>query len=232
MPCPGDCAQGVTHLRGNPEERRRARVKAIAEDLRAGRRVTDFRFDSIFSVPIHLLSEIHWTPVEVATRSSELLAPYTEVSVLDVGSGCGKFCLVGALSSGARFTGIERRLPFVEEARSVAKELGLDRVTFIHGDMRDLDWAGFDAVYLFNPFHELKLDVDPHFGEVVPLFHEKFRACIETVKRKLGEMRPGTRVVTYHGFGGSMPASYHCMTKEPAGAGYLELWVKLEAPPR
>src|SRR3954469_15119917 len=92
-----------------PEEKHQERIKVLAEDLRGGRKVTDFRFDQVYSPHIRKLSETHWTSVEVAIRASELLVTSERTRVLDVGAGSGKFCIVGALSSRAQFTGIEHR---------------------------------------------------------------------------------------------------------------------------
>jgi len=39
-------------------------------------------------------------------------------------------------------------------------------------------------------------------------------------------MRAGTRVVTYHGFGGKLPAGYALASREPAGGDALELWIR------
>ena len=42
---------------------------------------------------------MHWTPVHVARRAAQFLVTGPETRVLDVGSGPGKFCLVGALAT-------------------------------------------------------------------------------------------------------------------------------------
>ena len=38
----------------------------------------------------------------------------------------------------------------------------------------------------------------------------------------------GTKVATYHGFGGEIPIGYRSTWKEIAGTGLLEVWTKVE----
>jgi SAM-dependent methyltransferase len=212
-----------------PEEKRHERVKLLAEDLRGGRKVTDFRFDQVYSPPIRKLSETHWTPVEVAIRASELLVRDEKTRVLDVGSGSGKFCIAGSLFSRAQFIGVEQRPHLIEVAKNAAEALGAHQASFILGNMADLDWDSFDAFYLFNPFYENKMK-NIRIDETVSHSQERFRRYVEIVRAKLRDARAGSKVATYHGFGGDFPLGYHLLRKEPIGSSYLELWVKLEVP--
>ncbi|MBI3542695.1 MAG: hypothetical protein HY075_05405 [Deltaproteobacteria bacterium] len=59
----------------------------------------------------------------MARRAAELLTDGRAARVLDVGSGAGKFCLVGALSSKGRFVGIERQRRLVDLSRELAARL-------------------------------------------------------------------------------------------------------------
>lgn len=201
------------------------RLRALAEDLRSGRKVTDVRFDRVFPLAIRKLSDIHWTPVEVALRAAEWLATDSSTRVLDVGSGCGKFCLVAALTRPGRFTGIEKREEFVEASRNASREIGARRASFLLGDMNDLDWSRFDAFYLFNPFYELK-EKSVRIDRKASLSLWRYRRHVEAVKSKLREARTDTRVVTFHGFGGYFPPGYQRLRREPCGENNLELWVK------
>jgi hypothetical protein len=47
------------------------------------------------------------------------------------------------------------------------------------------------------------------------------------VRERLHRARRGTRVVTYHGFGGDLPPSYRLELEEEAGTERIELWVKV-----
>ncbi len=211
------------------DSKRKERIDEIIRDLRGGRKVTDFRFDQVFPTEIRKLSGTHWTPVEVAIRAAELLVDHDKNRILDVGSGCGKFCLVSALSRSGQYIGVEQRPHFVEIARKMSSELKAENVAFIQDNMEELDWSFFDGFYLFNPFYEhliksIRIDTTLSYNR------DKFSRYVETVRSKLMLAREGTKVVTYHGFGGEMPPGYQCLKKEPIGTNYLELWVKLNVP--
>src|SRR5438093_353833 len=121
-----------------------------------GLRIQDHAFDLLFPAPQRIRSWQHWTPIDVADRMCALLAPRAGERILDVGSGVGKACLLGALATEASWVGIERDLEMVRAATEAARTLGVDgRVTFLLGEMELFDWSGFDGFYVFNPFAEL-----------------------------------------------------------------------------
>ena len=208
------------------KERKRSRIAKIAEDLRYGRKVTDFRFDQIYPSQIRKHSETHWTPVEVALRAAELLAIHPKTRVLDIGSGCGKFCVIGAMSTPGQFIGIEQRPFLVQCAQEIAKQWKVQRACFLHGDMANVDWNFFDAFYLFNPFYEHRM-MDLRIDDTICYDEMKYTRSIRAVESYLKVARVGTRVVTYHGFGGEIPPGYECIQKERGGTGTIELWVKV-----
>mgnify|MGYP000969840975 CR=1 FL=1 len=69
----------------------------------------DDRFDLAYPPEIRAKSKAHWTPVSIARRAAEFLVREPGTRVLDIGCGPGKFCIVGALGTEGRFTGIEQR---------------------------------------------------------------------------------------------------------------------------
>src|SRR4051812_11609675 len=73
--------------------------------------VDDAYFDRIYPDWAQRMSRLHWTPVPVALRAAQLLTENhsSGARVLDLGSGAGKFCLVGASTYGGDFFGIEQR---------------------------------------------------------------------------------------------------------------------------
>jgi hypothetical protein len=169
----------------------------------------DAAFDDLVPEELRHLSAAHWTPVAVAVRAAALLAPGRDTRVLDVGAGVGKLCAVGALSSDATWCGVEQHEILVTAARRVAVALGIGaRTSFIHGDVLSIDWAAYDALYLYNPF---ELD---------------HGAAVARVQDRLAGLRGGTRVLTFNGFGGVMPASYDLLHHERVdGVGLdLALW--------
>lgn len=183
--------------------------------------MTDAMFDLIFPATHRVRSWLHWTPVDVAARAVALLAPTPRHRVLDVGSGVGKLCLVGATTSQATWVGIEQDLEMVLAARAAAVRLHVEhRARFVHGSITAIDWSHFDSFYLFNPFAELLTplgDLESQRG--------RFVDAVQYVQRQLACSAAGTRVVTYHGFGGDFPPGFELVHREPARDDELCLWV-------
>lgn len=197
----------------------------IFRALRNGVLPSDRDFDAVFSRATRLLSSAHWTPVDVAVCAAEMLVTDSRTRVLDVGCGPGKFCLIGAATQAARFAGVDQRAHLLAEGRSIAENAGISNVGFIHGNMMDLDWSEYDAFYLYNPFFE-NLCMPAIIDETVPLRPEYFYRYVEIVQQKLMDLPMGTRVVTYHGFGGEMPYGYRMAANREIGSDFLQYWVK------
>jgi predicted RNA methylase len=200
--------------------------KVAAAILRAGERVGDSEFDRVYTPELRLMSVQHWTPVDVASRAARLLTDIGATRVLDIGAGPGKFCIVGSLTTSASFTGIEKRHSLVEAARMAALQFGANRARFVCANILDFDFTSFDGIYLYNPFYEqVGPDLLP-IDDTIELSPELYRAYVVTTTAKLVLAPVGTAVVTYHGFGGVMPAQYHRVHREDIGSNELVLWVK------
>jgi SAM-dependent methyltransferase len=203
-------------------------LERTVERLRRGSAVADAEFDAMYPEWIRRLAEHHWTPVDVCLRAAELLAVNEQSRILDVGAGAGKFCLIGAASTGAQFVGVEQRSRLVEVARSVARGAGLTNAEFIHDNAMSLDWRRFDGFYFYNPFYEHIAGFLPRIDDPIVISPQRFTDYVETTCMKLFAAKPGARVVSYQGFGGPMPTGFRRILREPAGAEYLELWEKHE----
>jgi SAM-dependent methyltransferase len=193
---------------------------------RLGMSTTDRVFDRLLPEELRHLSSMHWTPVDVAVRATSLLCPTSGTRVLDVGSGVGKLCVVGAMSAEGRWCGVEQHAVLVRTANKLADALGVaERTTFLHGDALELDWGEFDAIYLYNPFANPLFDA----GDAKHLLD--FRLTVTRVQARLATLRERVRVVTLQGFGGVMPASYELVYHERiAGVGLdLALWIQRAA---
>lgn len=195
----------------------------IAENLGESPSAEDEKFDLIYPPEIRGLSSLHWTPVAVAAEAAKLLITTSGLRVLDIGSGVGKFCLVGASLADGRFTGVEQRSDLVAAARQAASDLGLAGVEFVHGNVMEIDLADYDAFYLFNPFEE-----NMHYGHKIDsevrLSPELFKKYTSHVAAQLGARPIGTRVVTYAGYADDIPACYYC--ESAAFGDDLKLWIK------
>lgn len=158
-------------------------------------------------------------------RSAKLFGLSPGATILDVGSGVGKFCIVAAAAlRRVRVRGIEQRAHFVDIARQAARTIGVS-VDFEHGTLEGQDPSTVDGVYLFNPFAENLCSKEEHLDDSVELSEARYWRDIKLMENFLRGARAGTRVITYCGFGGSMPASYRVIERERC-AGTLELWAK------
>lgn len=196
--------------------------------LRAGETVGDATFDRIYPHWARRASRTHWTPIEVARRAADFLTGGRGkhgARVLDVGSGVGKLCIVGALTTNGSFVGVEQRVHLVTVARRVVEHHRVERCRFIHGNMIEIDWSAFDAFYFYNPFAE-HLPWENRLDDTIARTPADYVRYVRFVEERLRSARAGTRVATYHGFGGTMPAECRLVSREHRGSGPLELWIK------
>ena len=197
---------------------------AIQTALRWRVAVTDRAFDRLYPEDVRQRSSVHWTPVAVARRAAAWLVPEVGTRVLDVGSGPGKVCCIGALSHGGTWHGVERDPALVEIAQATAAALEIERsATFRAAEMDEVDWSGFDSFYFYNPFAAILFGPAPFEQDV------RWSMLTEQIARtetRLAALPVGTRVVIYQGFGGDMPAGYAVAETEMFGDAQLVLWVK------
>jgi SAM-dependent methyltransferase len=185
--------------------------------------VEDEKFDLIYPPQIRRLSSVFWTPVRIAAEAVKLLAVNPDTRVLDIGCGCGKFCLLGASMTDGRFTGVEQRSDLVDAARQAATDLQLAGVEFLCVNVTDISFADYNAFYLFNPFeenmlHGHKIDTD------VLLSPTLFKRYTNHVAGQLGARPIGTRVVTYMGYADEIPVCFSC--EAALFNDDLKLWIK------
>ncbi|HEU0036121.1 MAG TPA: class I SAM-dependent methyltransferase [Kofleriaceae bacterium] len=194
---------------------------AIRHALERGLPIADASFDAIYPHELRGHSELHWTPIAIARRAAALFELGPGHRVLDVGCSVGKACLVGALASGATWWGVDRDPALIEVATETARTLGVYATRFLCGDANTLDWSQFDGLYFYNPFPPRP---ESHPNAFVR--YSQFVQGVEGAELQLPTLRPGARVVTYHGFGGDMPAGFELCAREPAGNDELQLWVR------
>jgi SAM-dependent methyltransferase len=200
-------------------------AECMAQALRHGTPPSDRAFDRFLSRDLQRLSRQHWTPLVVAIRVGEWLDRVSARTVVDIGSGSGKFCVAAALVSRAKFTGIEQRPRLVDAARRLARAFGVeDRVTFLHATARPEVIPVADAYYLYNPFGE---NLQGHAGHVdsdVELSAKRYRREVALMERFFHGTRVGTYVVKYNGFGGVMPAAYAPIRIDHDLSSILRMW--------
>lgn len=201
------------------------RVAAVREALAQRLPVCDRDFDGVYPSWAQAASPRFWTPVRVALDAAALFEQAGAKSVLDVGSGVGKFAVVAGLASGLDITGVEQRAYLVHSARRAAERYGA-RVKFVCASIEQVDPRAYDAFYFFNPFGENLVSPGERLDDTVTLSGQRFGCDVERVERWLEDAAVGTSVVTYNGFGGRIPASYDLVLARPAGHRRVRLWTK------
>jgi predicted RNA methylase len=166
----------------------------------------------------------------VALRAAEWLDEHHVRTVVDIGSGAGKFCVAAALAGRCRFTGLEQRPRLVDAARALARLFEVDdRVAFLDGALGEIPVPDADAYYLYNPFGENLFGPQDHLDEDVELSFERYARDIATVRELLQRAPVGTYVVIYNGFGGQVPLGYQEVRTDHDLPNPLCLWRKTSA---
>ena len=205
----------------------RRRAGLVAAAMRAGRASANDGFDSFLPLELREVSGQYWTPMPIVRRIADWLRDARVQTVVDIGSGAGKFCVAGAVLTRCRFIGLEQRGSLVDTARGLAETFGVgDRVTFVHGACGSTPAPVGDAYYLFNPFGEYAFDSAQFNDPGVAFTEESYQADIAAVTDMLSQAAVGTIVITLNGFGGSFPKSYEQIDIGLGFQGTLRLWKK------
>jgi len=185
----------------------------------------DQDFDQLYPIRYRSISKIHWTPVDVIKIAVDWLNEKTPCKILDIGSGVGKFCLLGSILSKSTFVGVEKRKNLFDQSKKTAELLEIKRVHFINENVVNIDFTDYDAFYYFNPFCE-QIATSDWIDKKSEFSVEKYGEYEQHVFFQLQKMPKGTRVVTYCSNDFSLPASYQI--RNMMFEGLLVLWVKLE----
>ena len=202
-------------------------ARTVAAALRAGRPVGDAAFDRLLPEELREVSGQYWTPLPVVRRAASWLREIKARTVVDLGSGAGKFCVAAALLTRCRFTGLEQRASLVVAARRLAETVGVDaRVSFVQARIDATTALAGDAYYAFNPFGEY-LFPSARFTDPDVTFTPEARRNDIAAARTLLSLAPlGTFVITYNGLGGRFPQEYEQIDVVSRLPGTLRLWKK------
>lgn len=163
----------------------------------------------------------------MALRAAEWLDGAGVRTVVDLGSGAGKFCVAAALASRCSYVGIEQRRRRVDAAVALAELFGVaERVRFVHGALGRGIIPVADAYYLYNPFGENLFGPEEALGNDVELSRERYHSDIALMEAFFDQATEGTLVVKYNGFGGRMPRSYQQIVVDREMPDVLRLWRK------
>lgn len=165
--------------------------------------------------------------MSVVQRVATWLQEIGVQTVVDIGSGAGKFCVVSALLTRCRFVGLEQRASLVSVARDLAETFGVsDRVSFIHGSFSAESVPAADAYYLFNPFGEYIFETSLYDEPGVSYSDESYEGDVGAAFMFLSHAPAGTFVITLNGYGGKFPRTYEQIDIGLGLPGTLRLWKK------
>ena len=205
----------------------------LARALRSGILVSDHAFDVHLPAPYQALSGLYWTPVEIAAKAAWWLTELGARTVLDVGAGVGKFCVIAALARDLEITGIEQRGELVRHAEELARRFAVvGHARFIAGELDAIDPDAFDAIYAFNPFGENLFTPAKRIDSTVDLTPERFHRDVRLFEKTLERLSVRRMLVTYHGFGGRIPDSFECVREARLGSDVLRIWRKIRSSAR
>ncbi len=186
---------------------------------------TDVQFNRLYPLPIQQLAGRHWTPLNVARKAARYLAAEPGVSVLDIGSGVGKFCLSAAhFKPNATYFGVEQRQRLIDAAENARDILGFSDVWFIHGNFTQIDFGAFNHFYFYNSFYE-NLSGTERIDESIAYSAELYHYYHRYLYMQLAGMPAGTRVATYYSLEDELPPQYHIVGAE--FDNLLKFWIKI-----
>lgn len=185
--------------------------------------VADDSFNELYPSRIKRLAARHWTPVAVAKFAAEYLADKPHKKVLDIGSGAGKFCLVGAASTNGFFYGVEQRASLIKLSKKIANQYEVANVEFIHSNINEISFSDYEAFYFYNSFYE-NIDSSCPIDKAILPERKLFYSYSKYVKEQLEKTPIGTRLVTYWSNWEEIPDSFEL--EYAVRGGLLVFWKK------
>ena len=194
------------------------------QKIKSNKKITDIAFDALFSNELKEVAEIHFSPIEVVKKAALFLVKKGSDRILDIGSGAGKFCMIGSVFTNGFFTGVEQRKHLHDLAKSISETYNLFNVAFIHANIMDISFTDFDGFYCFNPFYE-NLNKSGKMDDSIELKRELYDDYSSYVKAQLDLKPIGTKLVTYFSYLSEIPDSYRLQFSDFEGK--LKMWEKV-----
>ena len=169
--------------------------------------VSDEEFNLIYPDKIRELAFHQWTPLDVARLAAKFLAEKDGAKVLDIGSGVGKFCIVGSLCTQGIFTGVEQRDYLVEMSKKISAKHNISNTSFLCANITEVPFAEYDSFYFFNAFYE-NIDKAAVIDDTVERGFGLYKVYTRYVSGQLAKMKVGTRLATYWSPEDQVPDNY------------------------
>jgi SAM-dependent methyltransferase len=187
--------------------------------------ISDKEFNALFPREISQHSKLYWSSKEAIEIAVTWLKPCK--NILDIGSGNGKFCLIGSHLISSKFTGVELRENLVILAKEVALNTNSNAV-FINDDIKNIDFSGYDAFFFYNSFAE-HISIENRFTPIDDKMTNsdvKYEFYQTILNQKLKTTKIGSLFVTHNNEGLFMPDSFEL--QEMTNDNELGLWKKIK----
>ena len=196
----------------------------VFELLKLNLDIPDSDFNAIYSAKISSLARKHWSSVSVSKLASEFLVERPGTKVLDIGSGAGKFCMIGAANTKGHFTGVEQRAELVELSTQLSESYRIHNVNFIHANITSIKFTDYDSFYFYNSFYE-NIDILNSIDDTVRLDIQLYHQYSVHLVEQLASLPIGTRLVTFCSPLSIIPQSFKL--QDSTNGGLLKFWEKV-----
>ncbi len=184
---------------------------------------TDDDFNSIYPLDIQNNSDRHWTPVDVAKTASNYLVQKANCRVLDIGSGVGKFCMVGASHTKGIFHGVEQRRWMVDLSNELAWFYKMENVKYFNMNMLNFPIKEYSSFYFFNSFHE-NIDRSALIDNTIGASESHYKKYSSYLFDQLQLTRKGSLLATFWVRAEKIPTCF--IQNDSFYGGKLILWEK------
>ncbi|MDG1434179.1 MAG: methyltransferase domain-containing protein [Saprospiraceae bacterium] len=197
----------------------------IFKYIEKGISMKDDDFDGIYPEEVRPMAFTHFTPIEIAIRAAKFLVQKSGTKVLDIGSGAGKFCMIGSVCTNGHFTGVEQRDNLHLLAEQILKKYQLKNINFINSNINQIEFSNYEAFYFFNPFYENIIQFEK-IDDAIDVKNDLYDEYSNYVKNQLDLMPLGTRLVTFFSAYDEVPISYQLISKDDRQK--ISMWEKKE----
>ncbi len=179
----------------------------IFDYLKLNINIKDEEFNMIYPDRIRNFAKRHWTPVAIAKQAADFLAERPGTKVLDIGSGTGKFCMIGATHTKGHFTGVEQSRRLVKISNKLLQNYNIRNVNFIQANITTIDFKKYDAFYFFNSFLE-NIDLSAKVDDTVHTHPDLYALYTMFIGEQFAFAPIGTKLVTYWSSLNEVPSNY------------------------
>ena len=191
-------------------------IQEIYEIIGRGGLPPDELLDALLPEDVRTYADQHFAGTYAISLACNFLISSSAAHILDIGSGTGKFCLLGALlHKEAQFTGVEYRDSFVQIAENLRLKMCLENVNFQCKNILDYPFSAHTGVFMFNPFLEHRnvrarmQDFTDDLGREGTYF--------SYVRNQFTHCRSGIRLATFHVDSTQVPENFNLVDRKMGG---------------